>query len=71
MARITNMPCGVLPMWIHDVSHPVSWKWFQYRDDVLLVQYALNKVMRRTKLSTSRASRRPGRSVRIIRRGLR
>src|SRR5579864_3387781 len=50
MARITNMPRGVLPMWIHDVSHPVSWKWFQYRDDVLLVQYALNKVMSKDKI---------------------
>ena len=45
MARVTDMPRGVQPVWIHDVSHPVSWKWFQYRDDVLLVQYALNKVM--------------------------
>jgi hypothetical protein len=50
MARITNMPRGVLPMWIHDVSHPVSWKWFQYRDDVLLLQYALNKVMAKDKI---------------------
>lgn len=45
MARITEMPRGIMPVWIHDVTHPVSWKWFQYRDDVMLVQYALNKVM--------------------------
>lgn len=50
MARITDMPRGVLPMWIHDVSHPVSWKWFQYRDDVLLVQYPLNKAMAKEKI---------------------
>ena len=51
MARITEMPRGILPMWIHDVTHPVSWKWFCYRDDVLLLQYALNKFMAKEKLS--------------------
>lgn len=50
MARITNLPLFGTPVWIHDVSHPVSWKWFQYRDDVMLVQYALNKVMAKDKI---------------------
>jgi len=50
MARITEMPRGILPMWIHDVTHPVSWKWFCYRDDVLLLQYALNKFMAKEEL---------------------
>ncbi len=45
MARITNMPKGIEPVWIHDVTHPVGLKWFGYKDDVKLVQYALNKVM--------------------------
>lgn len=60
MARITNMPRGVLPMWIHDVSHPVSWKWFQYRDDVMLVQYALNKVMAKNSIPDLKAKPAPG-----------
>jgi hypothetical protein len=51
MARITEMPRGILPLWIHDVTHPVSWKWFCYRDDVLLLQYALNKFMAKKKLT--------------------
>ena len=51
MARITEMPPGTRPMWIHDVTHPVSWKWFCYRDDGLLLQYALNKFMAREELS--------------------
>ena len=44
------MPRGITPVWIHDVTHPVSWKWFCYRDDVLLLQYALNKFMAKEKL---------------------
>lgn len=60
MARITDMPRGVLPMWIHDVSHPVSWKWFRYRDDVLLVQYALNKIMAKDKILDFKGKSTPG-----------
>jgi len=60
MARVTDMPRGVLPMWIHDVSHPVSWKWFQYRDDVMLVQYALNKVMAKEKILDFKGKSTPG-----------
>jgi hypothetical protein len=51
MARITEVLHGLLPMSIHDVTHPVSWKWFCYRDDELLLQYALNKFMAKEKLS--------------------
>ena len=50
MARITDMPTGFHPIWIYDVSHSVGYKWFQYRDDVLLVQYALNKVIAKGKI---------------------
>lgn len=60
MARVTDMPRGVLPMWIHDVSHPVSWKWFQYRDDVMLLQYALNKVMAKEKILDFKGKSTPG-----------
>jgi len=60
MARITEMPRGIMPVWIHDVSHPVSWKWFQYRDDVMLVQYALNKVMAKEKILDFRGKSTPG-----------
>lgn len=41
MARITDMPTGMFPVWMYDVTHLVGSKWFQHRDDVLLVQYAL------------------------------
>lgn len=60
MARITEMPRGILPMWIHDVTHPVSWKWLQYRDDVLLVQYALNKIMAKDKIFDFKGTSKPG-----------
>lgn len=60
MARITEMPRGITPVWIHDVSHPVSWKWFQYRDDVMLVQYALNRVMAKEKILDFRGKSTPG-----------
>lgn len=60
MARITEMPRGIMPVWIHDVSHPVSWKWFQYRDDVMLVQYALNRVMAKEKILDFRGKSTPG-----------
>ncbi|MFZ0864256.1 MAG: hypothetical protein ABR881_20355 [Candidatus Sulfotelmatobacter sp.] len=50
MAQITNMPKGITPVWIHDVTHPVGMKWYGYKDDVKLVQYALNKVMAKTPL---------------------
>ena len=45
MARITDMPKGIEPVWIHDVTHPVGLNWFGYKDDVKLLQYGLNKVM--------------------------
>ena len=45
MARITEMPRGIEPVWIHDVTHPVGLNWFGYKDDVKLLQYGLNKVM--------------------------
>lgn len=51
MARITAMPTGFFPVWIHDVSHPVGYKWFQYRDDVLLLQYALNQIIAKEKIA--------------------
>ena len=51
MARVPDMPKGMFPVWIYDVSHPVSYKWFHYRDDVLLVQYALNKIIAKGKIS--------------------
>jgi peptidoglycan hydrolase-like protein with peptidoglycan-binding domain len=51
MARITEMPFGIKPVWVYDVTHPVSWRWFQYRDDVLLLQYALNRLIAKQKLS--------------------
>lgn len=60
MARITNMPTGMFPVWIHDVSHPVGFKWFQYRDDVLLVQYALNKLIAKGKIRDLNGKPTPG-----------
>jgi hypothetical protein len=45
MARITEMPKGIEPVWIHDVTHPVGLNWFGYKDGVKLLQYGLNKVM--------------------------
>jgi len=58
MAQITEMPSGFMPVWIHDVTHPVSWKWFCYRDDVMLLQYALNQIMAKVKLSDMTRPRR-------------
>jgi hypothetical protein len=60
MARVTNMPAGMFPVWIYDVSHPVGYKWFQYRDDVLLVQYALNKVIAKGKIRDLSGKPTPG-----------
>jgi hypothetical protein len=51
MARITDMPRAIEPVWIHDVTHPVGLNWFGYKDDVKLVQYALNKVMAKVPLA--------------------
>jgi hypothetical protein len=58
MAQITEMPSGFMPVWIHDVTHPVSWKWFCYRDDVMLLQYALNQIMAKVKLQDMTKHRR-------------
>jgi len=60
MARITDMPLGFHPVWIYDVSHPVGYKWFQYRDDVLLLQYALNKIIAKGKIHDLNAKPSPG-----------
>jgi hypothetical protein len=51
MARITDMPRAIEPVWIHDVTHPVGLNWFGYKGDVKLVQYALNKVMAKVPLA--------------------
>lgn len=51
MARITSMPRGIEPVWIHDVSFPVGLKWYNRKDDVKLLQYALNKIMAKVRLS--------------------
>ena len=60
MARVTDMPAGMFPVWIYDVSHPVGYKWFQYRDDVLLVQYALNKIIAKGKIRDLSGKPTPG-----------
>lgn len=60
MARITDMPTGMSPVWIYDVSHPVGFKWFQHRDDVLLVQYALNRLIAKGKVRDLKAKPTPG-----------
>lgn len=60
MARITNMPSGMQPIWIHDVTHPVGLRWFNYRDDVKLVQHSLNKIMARLPLPDVGAKATPG-----------
>jgi hypothetical protein len=60
MARITNMLKGMQPIWIHDVTHPVGLHWFNYKDDVKLVQYALNKIMAKDSLPDVSAKATPG-----------
>jgi peptidoglycan hydrolase-like protein with peptidoglycan-binding domain len=60
MARTTDMPAGMFPVWIYDVTHPVGYKWFQYRDDVLLVQYALNKIIAKGKILDRNGKPTPG-----------
>ena len=50
MARITEMPSGIEPVWIYDVTNPVGVKWYSHNDDVKLVQYALNKIMAKESL---------------------
>ena len=60
MARITEMPKGITPVWIHDVSNPVGLKWYNHRDDVKLLQYALNQIMAKKKLSDRSARPTPG-----------
>jgi hypothetical protein len=45
MARITEMPRTMQPVWIYDVTYPVGMKWPPHVDDIKLVQYALNKIM--------------------------
>jgi hypothetical protein len=51
MAQITEMPHGIEPVWIYDVTHQIGIKWFSYKDDVKLLQYALNKIMAKVPLS--------------------
>jgi hypothetical protein len=58
MAQITEMPSGFMPVWIHDVTNPVSWKWFCYPDDVMLLQYALNQIMAKVTISDMTKPRR-------------
>jgi len=50
MARITEMPRPIQPVWIYDVSNPVGMKWPNKVDDVKLLQYALNKIIAKEKL---------------------
>lgn len=61
MARITDMPTGMFTAWIYDVTHSVGSKWFQYRDDVLLVQCALHQLTAKGKVRDRKAEPNPGR----------
>ena len=55
MARITTMPDFMLtPVWIWDLNQQVGWGLTNRRDDVMLVQTALNRVMKQLQLGDSR-----------------
>jgi hypothetical protein len=55
MARITNMPKFMMrPVWIWDLDQSVGWGRTNLRDDVLLIQVMLNRVMRQLGLTDGR-----------------
>jgi hypothetical protein len=55
MARITEMPAFMLtPVWIWDLDQQVGWGYANRRDDVMLVQVALNRVMKQLGLVDTR-----------------
>ncbi len=55
MARITSMPTFMLrPVWIWDLDQSVGWGRANMRDDVLLIQVMLNRVMRQLGLTDGR-----------------
>jgi hypothetical protein len=60
MARITEMPHTMRPIWIYDVTYPVGQKWPPHRDDILLVQYSLNKILAKVNLPDVTARSTPG-----------
>lgn len=55
MARVTNLPGFMMhPVWIWDLDKQIGWGLANRRSDVMLVQVALNRVMKQLHLADAR-----------------